>query len=200
LAIELSLASGHREPKLELSWFTAEDARPRTMPLRRFLMPWAAPKAPEIVGPRRVPELAGGDWQRGKQIFSSEQAACSKCHQVRGEGGKIGPDLSSLTQRDYASVLKDILEPSAAINPDHLAYNVELKDAEPLTGVILDDTPAAVVLGQVTGQTISISRQRIKSMKPSAVSLMPEGLFKGITVQQQTDLLTFLLNEASDVK
>jgi putative heme-binding domain-containing protein len=196
--IELTVSTGHKEPKLELTWFTAEDPRPRAMPLRRFFMPWVTPKAPEIVGPRRVPELAGGDWQRGKQIFLSEQAACSKCHQVRGEGGKIGPDLSSLTQRDYASVLKDILEPSAAINPDHLAYNVELKDAEAVTGVILDDTPAQVVLGQVTGQTTSIPRQRIKSMKPSSVSLMPEGLLKGLTAQQQTDLLTFLLMEAPD--
>jgi putative heme-binding domain-containing protein len=163
------------------------------MPLRRFLLPWATPKPAEIVTVRRAPELAGGDWRRGKELFFSEQAACSKCHQVAGQGGKIGPDLSSLTQRDYASVLKDILEPSAAINPDHLAYNVELKDADALTGVILDDKPDSVELGLVNGQTISISKQRIKSSKPSAVSLMPEGLFKTLTPQQQKDLLTFLL-------
>jgi hypothetical protein len=30
-------------------------------------------------------------------------------------------------------------------------------------------------------------------MKPSSVSLMPEGLLKGLTAEQQRDLLTFLL-------
>ena len=114
---------------------------------------------------------------------------------MAGEGGKLGPDLSSLTQRDYASVLKDITEPSAAINPDHLAYNLELKDGAAANGVILDDTPEKIVLGQATGQSLVIEKSRISSMKASAVSLMPEGLLKTLSAQQQKDLLTFLLTE-----
>jgi putative heme-binding domain-containing protein len=142
---------------------------------------------------RQIPEIAGGNWQRGKKIFYSEQPGCFKCHQVAGEGGKIGPDLSNLIYRDYASVLKDIVEPSAAINPDHLAYNVELTDGGVETGVILSDSPEKLVLGQVTGRSIEIDRTKIVRAKPSAVSLMPEGLLKGFSAQQQRDLLTFLL-------
>ena len=190
-------SNGHSEPNLTVSWFTAEDPRPRAMFLRRFLLPWATPNAPPAfaIGSRSVPELAGGDWGRGKKVFFSEQTACFKCHQVAGEGGKLGPDLSSLTQRDYASVLKDITEPSAAINPDHLAYNLELKDGAAANGVILDDTPEKIVLGQATGQSLVIEKSRISSMKASAVSLMPEGLLKTLSAQQQKDLLTFLLTE-----
>src|SRR5262249_9114099 len=147
LPLEVIVQTGKPEMEVQLSWFTSEDSRPRAMPLRRFFLPWATPKPAEIVAARRAPELAGGGLRRGKEIFFSEQATCSKCHQVAGQGGKIGPDLSSLTQRDYASVLKDIQEPSAAINPDHLAYNVELKDADAITGVILDDKPESVQLG-----------------------------------------------------
>jgi putative heme-binding domain-containing protein len=180
---------------LEISWFTDEDPRPRAMPLRRVLLPWATPASdePPAAAVRQIPEIAGGNWQRGKTIFYGEQPGCFKCHQVGGQGGKIGPDLSNLIYRDYGSVLKDIVEPSAAINPDHLTYNIELTDGGVETGVILSDTQDKLVLGQVSGKSIEIARSKIVRAKPSAVSLMPEGLLKGLSAQQQRDLLTFLL-------
>jgi len=197
LQYEFALATGPAEPNVDVHWFTAEDSRPRALPLRRVLLPWATPRAAEVfaTGPRVVPEIEGGDWERGKKVFLSEQAGCFKCHQLHGEGGRIGPDLSNLTQRDYASVMKDITQPSAAINPDHLAYNIDLKDGEAVNGVILDDTPAGLVLGQANGTTITIAKNRIKGMKASSISLMPEGLLNGLSTAQQKDLLTYLLIE-----
>ncbi len=195
VAVEITISTGRKGASLDVSWFTDEDPRPRALPLRRVLLPWATPPTDEPPAPavREIPEIAGGNWQRGKKIFYSEQPGCFKCHQVTGQGGKIGPDLSNLIYRDYASVLKDIVEPSAAINPDHLTYNVELTDGAVETGVILSDTPAKLILGQVTGRSIEIARDRIVRAKPSAVSLMPEGLLKGLSAQQQRDLLSFLL-------
>src|SRR5262249_48246194 len=149
------------------------------LPLRRVLMPWARPPSSQTApASREIPELVSGDWERGKKIFFSEPAICFKCHQVAGEGGRIGPDLSSLVYRDYASVMRDITQPSAAINPDHLAYNVELRDGESVTGVILDDRQDGLVIGQVTGQSVTIPRSKIASVKASSVSLMPEGLLQ----------------------
>ncbi len=128
----------------------------------------------------------------GKRFFS-EQASCFKCHSIRGEGGTIGADLSNLIYRDYASVLKDINEPSAAINPDHIAYNVQLVDGEGETGVLLKNGADEIVLGQATGKSVNIPKSKVASMKASAISLMPKGLLKGLTEQQQKDLMKFLL-------
>lgn len=193
--LDIILDTGRAHPNLEVSWFTAEDPRPRSLPLRRILLPWARPATDEPLPAmeRLIPEISGGNWQVGRKLFFSEQPGCFKCHQAGGEGGKIGPDLSNLIYRDYASVLKDIVEPSAAINPDHLAYNVELADGGLETGVIVSETADEITLGQVTGKSLEISRKRIAQVKPSAVSLMPEGLLKGLSAQQQRDLLTFLL-------
>ena len=88
---------------------------------------------------------------------------------------------------------KDITQPSAAINPDHIAYNVELKDGSSATGVVLSDAGDKVMLGQVTGQSLTIARDQIASMKASSISLMPEGLLQQLSAQEQKDLLTFLL-------
>jgi putative heme-binding domain-containing protein len=180
---------------LDVSWFTDEDPRPRAMPLRRVLMPWAMPAEadPAPTGPRQIPELAGGDWARGKRLFFSEQPGCYKCHQAGGQGGRIGPDLSTVLYRDYSSVLKDIMEPSAAINPDYVASNITLKDGDIQTGIILRQDASHIVLGQVTGQSLEIPREDIADIKASKVSLMPEGLLKGMSAQQRRDLLTFLM-------
>ena len=182
-------------PALDVAWFTAEDARLRSLPLRRVLLPWATPpgdSAP-IEYERQIPELAGGNWLRGKGLFFGEQLACAKCHQVGGFGGKVAPDLSNLIHRDVASVLKDIQQPSAAINPDHVAYNVELTDGESLTGVAVGGGEGDVAFADATGKAIVVPKSRIASMRPSAVSLMPEGLLQNLSAQQQKDLLTFLL-------
>src|SRR5262249_8463658 len=155
--------------------FTAEDPRPRALPLRRILLPWAKPTiAPAIVS--RIPEIEGGDWERGRKAVFGEQAACFKCHQINGEGGTIGPALSNLLYCDDASVLKDIMEPSPAINPDHLSYNVQLKDGSIETGVLLKNDHEKVVLGQVTGASLTIDKTNVAGMKASSISLMPEGL------------------------
>ena len=54
---------------------------------------------------------------------------------MRGRGGRIGPDLSNLIHRDYESVMRDVHAPSAAINPDYITYQVEMKDGRVLLGV-----------------------------------------------------------------
>lgn len=195
LPLEITMPTGKGEPNLEVSWFTDEDPRPRAFPLRRILMPFAKPETdePPSIGPREIPEIAGGDWERGRKIFFGEQVGCFKCHQVGGEGGRIGPDLSSLVYRDYASVYKDVTQPSAAINPDHIAYNIRLKDGDMVTGVIMDDKPGGLVVGQATGQNLTVEKNNISGMKASSISLMPDGLLNALTPQQQRDLFTFLL-------
>lgn len=197
LPIELTLVTGPGEPTLDVSWHTAEDIRPRALPLRRMLLPWATPRTAAPASPvaRSIPEIAGGDWQRGRQVFNSAPAACSVCHQSRGEGGIIGPELSNLVHRDYASVLKDIVQPSAAINPDRIAYVVELKDGTTTTGMVLEDNAERVVLAEISGTKRTIARVEIAGMKASAISLMPEGLWQNLSPQQQRDLMTFLLTE-----
>jgi len=193
LPVEVTLATGGVAPRLDVSWFTAADARQRPFPLRRVMLPWARPYV-ALATVASTPEIDGGNWMNGRKLFFSEPAACSKCHKVGGEGGTIGPDLSNLIFRDYASVLKDINEPSAAINPDHISYIVTLTTGETESGVLVKNSHEQVVLGQATGKDLVIPKEKVASMKASTISVMPEGLLKPLSVQEQKDLMTFLLN------
>jgi putative heme-binding domain-containing protein len=195
LPVEVVLDTGKGKPALEVTWSTKEDARPRALPLRRVLLPWAAAKPAE--GPvveKPVPELAGGSWTRGRAVFFSDEAQCAKCHAVRGRGGSIGPDLSNLVHRDYASVLRDVRDPSAALNPDYVSYVVELKDGRLLTGPVRT-VGDKVVVGDASGREAVLPKDAIDTMTPSAVSVMPQGLDKQLGPDKLRDLLTFLLTQ-----
>ncbi len=199
IPIEIRLTTDGQPPELDATWSTADDPRPRAFPLRRMFVPWARlePAGAEMAS-REIPELKGGNWLRGREVFFGQQAGCAKCHRVRNEGGQIGPDLSNLVHRDYASVLRDIVEPSAAINPDYIPYSATLKDGRVLTGVFRSDSGGRVVFGDTTGKETIVERSAIDELRPLKLSIMPAGLEKAVGSEKLRDLLTFLLTEPLD--
>ncbi|MHB8523518.1 MAG: ThuA domain-containing protein [Limisphaerales bacterium] len=167
----------------------------RPVPLGGFLPEWAPLRPASSVPPQTKFALLPGDWLNGKDLFFGDRLKCSTCHTIRGEGGHVGPDLGIVVQRDVVSVLRDIKEPSASINPDYVAYNVALKGGGEITGFIKSqDTDALSVVG-ADGREMKVPRADMQELRVSAVSLMPTGLLDGLNDTQVGDLLTFLLNE-----
>jgi putative heme-binding domain-containing protein len=193
--VEVVLTVADGVPSLSLSYHTAEDDRPRALQIHRFLLPWvesSTQTAPLVE--RRIPELEGGSWARGRQIFFSEAAACSKCHAVRGQGGAIGPDLSNLVHRDYPSVLRDIAEPSFAINPDYITYVVTMKDGRVLVGAVRTEGDK-LLIGDTQGKVFTVQKDGVETLEPTGKSIMPEGMPKLLGAERMKDLLTFLLTD-----
>ncbi len=180
--------------QLNVSVHTSEDPRHRPLPLNRFYMPWVKSKdATEIdEKPMKIAEIEGGNWGLGRRVFHSEAAGCFKCHANGGVGAKIGPDLSNLIHRDYASVIRDIVNPSFAINPDYIGHIIALKDGQVLTGVLRDEA-GQLILGDDKGNSTKIVRSEIDQMKPAQVSVMPTGSNEKLSKEQQRDLMTYLL-------
>ncbi len=194
--LDISLDKPAGPLRLHISFSTAEDDRPRPLPLRRFLLPWATGSMPQgPAGPMARPELDGGSWARGRELFFGPLAQCSLCHSVRGLGARVGPDLTNLPHRDYQSVLRDIRSPSATINPDFLTYLVELKDGRTLTGTVRDTGEDRIIVGDSQGRETSLSRKQLESMTPAPLSLMPQGIDELLGPERLRDLLTFLLTE-----
>ena len=136
---------------------------------------------------------APGDPRRGEQLFFSNETKCSVCHDVNGRGGQIGPDLSRIGSiRTTQALLEAVVFPSSSIVPDFRAFTIELKSGDPANGIIARETPDAIFLRTAALEETRIARADIESVRPSEISLMPQGLEKTITPQQLTDLLEFL--------
>src|SRR5690606_3042149 len=99
-----------------------------------------------------------------------------------------------LVHRDYASVLRDLREPSATINPDYIAHAIALADGRVLQGTIRTEGDRMIV-GDAQGAETAVDRAEVEEVSPSATSIMPEGLDEALGPEALRDLLTFLLTE-----
>lgn len=188
LPLELTVPTGG-ETSLALTWSTTDDSRPRPMALHRVLVPWAtADEAPVVDAV--MPQLVGGDRAKGELLF---KGVCAVCHAMGEAGGRAGPDLSNLIYRDYDSVFRDIANPNNTINPDHVAFNITLKDGSAIVGVVIEDQQDKLLLAGLGGPSITVKKADIKEMKASTVSLMPPGLDQALGEQGMKDLMTYLL-------
>ncbi|RYD88579.1 MAG: c-type cytochrome, partial [Sphingobacteriales bacterium] len=192
-------ATSNKRFALNVTYSTAEDARPRALQVNRFFAPWLK----DIFNSDREeikddPKLAGGNWAKGKKLFFGE-ALCSTCHNIGGKGKSIGPDLSNLVFRDYNSVLRDIHDPNASINPDYAASTITLKNKKLLEGM-LSYKKDSVIVKAVTGVKTSVALKDIVSTKPLNRSLMYPGLDIMLGPQKMKDLLTFLLTNVSPAR
>ncbi|HEX7862377.1 MAG TPA: ThuA domain-containing protein [Verrucomicrobiae bacterium] len=169
-----------------------DDMKFRVLPARAFV-PWTVQNKSgqtNLLANERTD--VKGNWLRGRKLFSGE-AGCVTCHQIRGEGIAFGPDLSNLIHRDRESVLKDILQPGATINPDQAGTLVTLKDGTAVSGLIRTVTDRSLKLALPGGAEMELARNDVTSMEPLKGSLMPNGLTDALSPEQMEDLLAFLL-------
>ena len=162
---------------------------------QRLFVPWAAESAGKdefAPGVVKVRDDVKGNWLHGRRLFFGE-AACFTCHTIRGEGMAFGPDLTNLIHRDRRSVLQDILNPSATINPDHAGSLVKMIDGTNVMGIVRAGAGKIVTVGMPGGGQIEIPQQKVASIEPLKTSLMLEDFAKRLSPEQQEDLLTFLL-------
>ena len=130
-----------------------------------------------------------GDAARGREVFKK---TCAACHKVGGEGRDVGPELTALRDRPPAELLVAILDPNREVNPQFLHYKVRMKDGSVLDGIIAAESATSVTLKKAEGDPLTILRSEIDVLASTNLSLMPEGVEKGIDVGQMSDLLQFL--------
>ncbi len=125
----------------------------------------------------------------GKKLFL---ASCGKCHQLFGQGGQVGPDLTTFKRDDIANLLLHIVNPSAEIREGYETLLVSTKDGRVVTGFLVEKDNRVLVLRGADGQTISLRQDQVEELLSQRKSLMPEGLLDGLTDQQVRDLFAYL--------
>jgi len=136
----------------------------------------------------------GGDRVAGKAVFLKN---CGACHTLFGEGGKIGPDLTGADRKNRDWLLTQIVDPSAVIRPEFLAFVVNVKDGRTLTGLMAESTPDTVTLLDAKNVRSVIRRDQIEDLKGSPVSLMPEKVLDALEDQQLRDLFGYLQGDGA---
>lgn len=141
--------------------------------------------------------LQGGDAVRGREVFSEKaEAGCLRCHQVRGVGGTVGPDLAGLGARlDRVAILKAILFPNETLAPGYENTMLTLKGGEQLIGVITAEEGGQVTIRTLSdGKTQTVAASQI-SVRQRLPSTMPEGLGAVLGKRDLRDIVEYLAGQ-----
>ena len=132
---------------------------------------------------------AMGDAGRGQTVY---QQRCVICHRANNLGIQVGPDLITVKTRGREGIMTAILDPNKEVASQYIAYTVNTKDGQTLAGIITKDDASSLTLKMMGGAEINIPRANVKGSSSSGQSLMPEGIEAGMSVQDMSDLLTFI--------
>jgi len=132
---------------------------------------------------------SAGNAIEGRIVF---QKNCTNCHQLFGEGAKVGPDLTSANRQDRDFLLVSLVDPSSVVRKEYVSLVVHTKSGQVLTGLpqSRDDNGLTLIDGK--GQKTLISNGEIEEIQESAVSLMPEDLYRQLSPKQLRDLFAYL--------
>lgn len=143
----------------------------------------------EVIRKYQVALSLKGENTRGAELFAKN---CLTCHQLRGRGQRVGPDLSGVRSRPKATLLTDILDPNKEVAPDYRSYVLLTTRGQVLTGLLAAETATSITLRRAEGAEDTILRGEIEALRASGKTLMPEGLDRLLNPQAVADLLEFL--------
>jgi putative heme-binding domain-containing protein len=132
--------------------------------------------------------LAQADAREGRDIFA---AVCAACHQLYGEGGKIGPDLTGSNRANIDYIVLNMIDPSADIPDAYRQITIETADGQMLVGTLAEEDDQRLVLNMV-GQKPTLLKSDITRRTVSPLSMMPEELLPLLEDSQVLDLVKYL--------
>ncbi len=145
----------------------------------------------ELLTPAAV---AKGDLAKGKMLFTM---TCGQCHKLFGEGQNVGPDITGSNRADLNYLLENVLDPNAVIGKAYQLNLFTMKDGRVMSGVIKEESPAAVKIAMMGGVEFTLPQPDIAKREVSKLSTMPEGLFDALQKEQVIDLVKYLQSGVS---
>ncbi len=139
-------------------------------------------------------QVGGGrSFERGHKAFVD--ASCFACHLFKGDGGSVGPDITSAASRfSRKDLLEAIMDPSKVVSDQYLSTAITKRDSSEVTGLIVDEDAQkiTVLINPITQQRVQINKTDIEKRAASRLSPMPEGLMNVLTKEEILDLLAYI--------
>ena len=160
---------------------------------RSFVKNWTME---DLAGDLGVGLEGNRSFANGRQMFGA--GTCYVCHRFNGEGGAVGPDLSSAGGKfSPHDLLEAIVDPGAEISDQYGSSIFTLNDGSQVVGRIMNmsgDNYQVNTDMMNPSQNTKVDATKIKSIEPSPVSMMPPALVNTMTPDDILDLLAYLIS------
>ena len=149
----------------------------------------------ELLARRRLGlASAKPDLKRGAELFTKN---CATCHQVAGQGARIGPQLDGIGVRGGDRLIEDVLDPNRNIDQAFRLTTLALKDGRVASGLVLREEGDVLVLADAQGKEQRFPKGDIEDRKVSPVSPMPADFAEKMPDAEFYDLIAYLLSRKS---
>lgn len=195
-ALLLQMAGGKLPADIQLELAEAIDSTRSPELIARYNQISAA-IAPDSLISAYAGSLYGGDADRGKRIFfSNETAQCMRCHSYNDMGGNAGPRLNGVGERlSRQQILESLINPGAKIAAGFGIVTLELKNGKTLSGILVKEDNTSLTLKGDKQDELVPKEQVVK--RTNAASSMPD--MKNILSKKQVrDVVSFLTTLKED--
>lgn len=130
-----------------------------------------------------------GDFATGAAVYTRH---CAACHQLRGTGTVIGPQLDGVVTRSHARLLEDILIPDQNVDAAFRTTSLLLDDGRVLVGMIQTEDETEVRIADAAGKSLTVATDEIQAKVPSPRSLMPGNFAELLTAEDLAHLIRYI--------
>lgn len=145
----------------------------------------------DMAEPASRSALPAGDAAAGKTVFEGK-GGCLACHRVKGNGARLGPELTDIgSLRRALELERSILDPDAEVLPQNRFFRVVAKDGTTTTGRLLNQDAFTVQLFDARERLLSFSKSNLKEYTFIDKSPMPSYQGK-LSPKELADLVSYL--------
>jgi cytochrome c oxidase cbb3-type subunit III len=148
--------------------------------------------------------MPNGDVANGDKLFHGG-AGCATCHMIRGKGGRLGPDLTSVgASRSVDALVESVRQPSKRLAwgliesskefpQEYLSVDVETADGQKFSGVVLNRDNFSLQMMDMGQQVHLFELDKLKRSEFSNVSRMPEYSAAQLSDKDLQDIVAYLV-------
>lgn len=153
-------------------------------------------KYEELLAHLTSPENRQGAPDQGAAVFQT--AGCVQCHQFGDRGERLGPDLTTVGQRLMKKqILESILYPAHVVSESYQLRTVITTSGRSHTGIVTKGAEGSLVVWQSNGERTAVSKSHVQEIVNKRGSVMREGLLDALTLEEITDLFSYLCSPAT---
>jgi len=136
-----------------------------------------------------------GNVENGRKVFNGA-GGCTRCHMIRGQGGTLGPDLSSIGAQVTLQRLREALTQERPISPGYRPVRVTTNAGAVIQGIARNQDAFSLQILDGKNKLHLFEKQELRAIEFDKKSLMPHDYDKVLNNTQFQDLIAMLSRQA----
>lgn len=138
-----------------------------------------------------------GDATQGREVFYGK-GECSACHMISGQGGFLGPDLSSYGSEASAdTILGAIVNPDRVVPAGYRSGVATTRDGTRVAGVIRNEDNFSLQMVTADGSFHFFEKSDLRKMEYPSGPLMPTNYRGRLSTGELNDLVSYLMSTST---